>query len=418
MFCPNCGNRLEENALFCGECGTKIDFTPVPPVPAVSVPTAAPSPARIKQEAPKRSKPKSNFGKLLLGNLLVCAGLFYGCYQLLSYYTAPEQVASRYFESLHRNDLRTAYQCFSLKSNSYLSEEHYIQANMTRELPDVTSYSIQSMDASKKNDDGTMQLEISYQTKENSSSETFPITLVKEETKRFFFFDTWKVSPETITVRNYTLYTPAGTTLTLDGRTLTKSEEESYSDEFSMYDCYLMDSIFTGHHDLKVSYPGMLDRYLTVEITDSGDYEVIDSFELELETANRLMTTSKTALQSILENAMAGNLFPSIRDLFSSKSVNVSEEKARYDVFQNSLYLPYVELQGISLTSLTGSYEVKNESGTLIVEVTLDYDYSVNYIDYRYDRVGSASASTTVTFTNEDGQWGLCSTNLVPFNYY
>jgi hypothetical protein len=32
--CPNCGNQVEENAVFCGNCGTSIagDATPVQPV--------------------------------------------------------------------------------------------------------------------------------------------------------------------------------------------------------------------------------------------------------------------------------------------------------------------------------------------------------------------------------------------------
>jgi len=30
MFCKNCGNQIEDGALFCSQCGTKIDFVDTP----------------------------------------------------------------------------------------------------------------------------------------------------------------------------------------------------------------------------------------------------------------------------------------------------------------------------------------------------------------------------------------------------
>ncbi len=46
MFCPNCGAKLDDDALFCGECGTKIA------APQAAATTAAPA-----SQAPASSKP-------------------------------------------------------------------------------------------------------------------------------------------------------------------------------------------------------------------------------------------------------------------------------------------------------------------------------------------------------------------------
>lgn len=58
MFCPNCGTQLEDGALFCGECGSKLQVIPV----------TEESPA----EAPA---PKSNKG-LIIGLAAGAAALF------------------------------------------------------------------------------------------------------------------------------------------------------------------------------------------------------------------------------------------------------------------------------------------------------------------------------------------------------
>ena len=38
MFCRNCGNQLPENALFCGNCGTKVEAQTAPQQPAYTAP--------------------------------------------------------------------------------------------------------------------------------------------------------------------------------------------------------------------------------------------------------------------------------------------------------------------------------------------------------------------------------------------
>ena len=50
MFCPNCGSKLDDDALFCGECGTKIA------APQTAATNAAPA-----TQAPVSGKPLVSF---------------------------------------------------------------------------------------------------------------------------------------------------------------------------------------------------------------------------------------------------------------------------------------------------------------------------------------------------------------------
>ena len=43
MKCPSCGTELQENARFCGTCGTKVEAIPAPAPEAAPVPEPTPS---------------------------------------------------------------------------------------------------------------------------------------------------------------------------------------------------------------------------------------------------------------------------------------------------------------------------------------------------------------------------------------
>lgn len=59
MFCPACGNILEENAKFCASCGASIEETPAPAEVAAPDPVSyTPSP-RKKNAIPEEYQPLS-----------------------------------------------------------------------------------------------------------------------------------------------------------------------------------------------------------------------------------------------------------------------------------------------------------------------------------------------------------------------
>ena len=54
MYCPECGTRLDDDALFCPECGTKVRHDAEPPAAGTS-----PEPQR-EQQQPERDEPQSS----------------------------------------------------------------------------------------------------------------------------------------------------------------------------------------------------------------------------------------------------------------------------------------------------------------------------------------------------------------------
>lgn len=81
MYCPECGSTIDDNAVFCGECGTKIGAgaqPPAPPVPPVPAPEPIPAPAPTPAPPAPSGAPKKKFPIWLIIVLAVVGVLVIG----------------------------------------------------------------------------------------------------------------------------------------------------------------------------------------------------------------------------------------------------------------------------------------------------------------------------------------------------
>lgn len=58
MFCSNCGATLEEDALFCPDCGEKVEEAPAEEAVPAQEPAVSEAPAHVSPQAPEKKKPR------------------------------------------------------------------------------------------------------------------------------------------------------------------------------------------------------------------------------------------------------------------------------------------------------------------------------------------------------------------------
>ena len=97
-FCPKCGNKVDENMVFCPHCGTSLkSIPPNPPAPAPAQPyrrrdeKSEKNEKQEKQQSPEKGerqeKGETGFiGYLIGGLILITLGLF-SVLQLSGYFT-------------------------------------------------------------------------------------------------------------------------------------------------------------------------------------------------------------------------------------------------------------------------------------------------------------------------------------------
>lgn len=130
-FCTHCGNKLEPEALFCPNCGTKVGTAPVQPRP--TRPTRPTGPTRTTREPSRPVSPGDKkigstalllciflgmfgahrfyVGKYLTGMLMLCSGGILGVWVLIDLTT----IARNRFEDKEGNELEVIHNITPLK---------------------------------------------------------------------------------------------------------------------------------------------------------------------------------------------------------------------------------------------------------------------------------------------------------------
>lgn len=187
MFCPNCGNKVEEGALFCGECGTKLTeqiseevmteyISPAQPEETYAqsamqnqtqpyaqqvqnpqygngaMPGYGPQqpygmqqpPQGMRPQPPKRT-PMSAAAVVLLVELLAGVVLCIGLVLLINAQSDPKKVAEEYWKAMKAGNWSSAYDYCDFPEGTFMTKQMFINAMLTSEKEtDYQSYTIRS----------------------------------------------------------------------------------------------------------------------------------------------------------------------------------------------------------------------------------------------------------------------------------
>lgn len=416
MFCPNCGMKNDEDALFCESCGTRLTDEQQPE-PAqvqtelVQAESVQPSeyytaPAEYQTPAPMEKNKVILVVEVILAvaaiALFICTGknIF-----------SVDHVAGNYFKTLMDADWDKVYDFLDVTETEFINKDAFVAAQEGNEAQNYNTYNVKSDTSS-----GILaDVVITYGTKEGERTEY--VTLNKQKQKKFFMFDSWKVNAIDYVCKNITVDVPDGVEIHLDGK---KISSEYLEDSEDGNQEYIIPAVFFGEHEVEFAIDG-LDKVTEHVYVDEDDYYIsCNAWSISEDEQKKIVNELYLDIQKIYKAEIAGEDYSNVSSLFSTRA----REDAEFGYTNLSDQLSGGEVSKIQFNNISAdSMGAYIEGGRVYSSVHVSYEYSVNYMSYDYwdgrfyPETASDSGEAYCTMEYEDGKWLLADFS-VPSIYF
>ena len=405
MFCGECGTKNKKGDAFCKECGSKLE----------SVEVTTNKTKKEVSNAPKKPMAKST--KIIIGVVAVVVAALVALFIILGNITNPKHVAKEYIQAVVNKDGNKLYSYLSIEGDSTFVSKNVFNNYIKEKIKDdaVTNYKITEVEYSTGKLQATVRF--TYTTKNSSSEKTGKVTLTKDKSKKYLFFDNWKIndSIDTAVVKDYTLKVTKGSTLTYGGIKVDKKYLDS-SKSSTEYDVYVLPQVFGYETVVKAVLPSGLE--IEEKVTPSTYYSThtvsFDEDTLTDAAKNKIIEVAKKDLNTIYTSAIAKKSFADIKSNFDVKGIDLTKFEQSYNNFVIKLGNESNILTSFTVTNAS-IYDIDLDSnGYLEVEFKVNYDYAIKYTDYSNNEKTHSDSDydyMTVTLTYKNGTYYLVNIN-------
>ena len=405
MFCGECGTKNKKGDAFCKECGSKLE----------SVEVTTNKTKKEVSNAPKKPMAKST--KIIIGVVAVVVAALVALFIILGNITNPKNVAKEYIQAIVNKDGNKLYSYLNIEGDSTFVSKNVFDNYIKEKIKDdaVTNYKITEVEYSTGKLQATVRF--TYTTKNSSSEKTGKVTLTKDKSKKYLFFDNWKIndSIDTAVVKDYTLKVTKGSTLTYGGIKVDKKYLDS-SKSSTEYDVYVLPQVFGYETVVKAVLPSGLE--IEEKVTPSTYYSThtvsFDEDTLTDAAKNKIIEVAKKDLNTIYTSAIAKKSFADIKSNFDVKGIDLTKFEQSYNNFVIKLGNESNILTSFTVTNAS-IYDIDLDSnGYLEVEFKVNYDYAIKYTDYSNNEKTHSDSDydyMTVTLTYKNGTYYLVNIN-------
>ncbi len=430
MFCPECGTKNEDGALFCEECGTSLkEYMESPPQQQQA---QWEIPPQQQQQAHWEIPPQQGGGNIprpaakplsmlliaVILEVIFAAGLILGIYKVIDSRVSPESVAMAYWKAEMNHDWGKAYDCCDFPESDLLTKQMYV--NVKANDDETVKYS--SVHISEVNPDVDLNAQvgdksakeyvIEYRTKGNSEKDYSYLTLTKTGKKHFLFWDEWRVTSSDSWCKDIQFQVPEGASVTLNGVAVQGKEETEDAWKY-----ITIPYLFVGDYQMEVSGDGFEPYRKVINVTSYGCEDAYVELRFSEETIKKLAEQAAGDIKTIMENAVAGNNFNSVQELFSKKALSDGDVQSQYEEL--------LEIRGNGSAGDMVTLNLQNFVSTVDEEITPDRiymnvtaDMEETYWGYWNDgsiETNSGQLRMYVNYVKEDGFWKLVD---IPVSYY
>ena len=479
MFCPECGAKNADDAVFCENCGADIsqalkeadDELKKQPEGGVrpaqmkdtAVPPAAPdftyTPAQTRAKKPVKTSTKVVTAAVLA---VLVAGI--ALFETAKSMTSPQKIAMDYVGAIKDRNWATVYSYLDISGNGFLTEKNFENIQKKTNPLQIANYSV----LSEKDENGVSakgngsekkttpasaglvkEVTIQYTAHGSASPMTEEVTLVKQPEKKWLFFDVWKVSSEGYITPEADVTVPSGMTVYLNdvklddkykaqagdgsadsqdsnGSVQNGSSSSQNSDGSGQNGTeqvkYAVKNIFSGPYTIKVVSPNTEDFQKPVDINTGANSFTFDQFTLKKEVLDSVTKQPEEIIQALYASALAGKDYDSVSSYFAPDAGSGNNNfKDEYEQLKNLIANgTNPGFQKISFSN----FDSQAEANGMEINVTTKFDYSYTAVNATYDPAypaqpfdGNNSAQVQTGFRLVNGKWLVGSMDNIELSY-
>ena len=352
MFCPECGQKNENSARFCENCGTslpenrKIKKTKTFTFSKLEI-------TKLKQSITK--KQKITYSIVLA--IILCCTSFYMYGKII---TNPKNIAKNYFLAQMQSDSDTLYDYLDIEKSEFTTKELFKKIVKKDQNPiQLINYKIGKPSISK--DGLTATVPISYITKQNNHIQSTSIQLKKTTNKKYVFFNEWKISnTSTITKTGIKLKVVKDSIVKIEGITVDK--KYLLKEQSSNFDIYELPSVLTNTYEIKVTLPNQYEMIEEVTFSPFTEQKTINNFSLN---EDQISLNKKE--------------FDEIRFHYQYDHDNLSDLKNQYQTLKQAIEKNTFTISNIQFTDIIiKNIDITNQ-GNLIISFRTNGNYDATY---------------------------------------
>lgn len=393
MFCPECGSKNEDNAVFCNNCGMRLQEAGIE-----------------NPSAPKKREPLTSGDKILLAELSVAILSVIIFIVVYNMQYGAKNIAEKHVKAFFEEDWNTVYDTMYVDgADDFMDKEAFVtaqQINETGEKQHVAVMSVNKISGGFS----SRAYHVVYRTEDYSDTMTV-------EMKRKGLL--WKVDDSDIyIIKNYTVSVPAGAKVSVDKIDVSKSVKPS--EKLEGYDTYVIPKVFGMTHYVELSgeelessgqlHTGYNNGNAEEDLPDS----IIKTGYNE-ETIEKVMKQAESDIEEILNAASENKRFSEVsvfEDVYAKNKEYVIDgyEYLRDSVFGNGNSKYTLTKYQITNGEMNGSLPDYYEDSVVKVDIKGNYSYANAYIYWDGDIErddGEGTCSHSLYYINDGGTWKL-----------
>ena len=464
MFCPNCGTKNDDEALFCEACGTPLREVEAPEeqaIPGYDTPEQPPvneepvwqqgqeqqpvtDNGTFWQEPPYSDpgyyggqpsggsvqKQKKPFPKLLIAVIaeaVIAIGLIVGLVKVIGDRFSPETTARNYWEAAMNHEWGKAYDYCSFPDSDLLTRQMYVNANANNtetvdydsvKVVDASEEARESMDdlsslLGSEESDQTENIDsgdvkvytIEYRLKGSEEKNYSYVTVTKSDEKRFLFWDDWKVTSSDSWASGVQMTIPENAEMSLNGVQADSSDAVVEDGMKTITIPYL----FTGEYQLTVTEEGMEDYNSILPVYSYG----VDESYIELipsqETVDQVAAQAGDDIKKVVESALEGKDFSEVEDCFTEDAISEGYVAEDYANPVESLRGDGEDSGVVTLQLNNMNIELDSQPSSSYIDLYVTIDKKETYRRSWSDRLGEDNYEITeyLSYEKEGTEWKL-----------